>query len=43
VQAHARKIHVSLPVNKYIVAIGNSLRTDPDVAGGSSTRASRAV
>jgi MoxR-like ATPase len=43
VQAQARKIHVSAPVNKYIVAIVNSLRTDPDVAGGSSTRASIAL
>ena len=43
VQANARNIHVSAPVNKYIVAIVNSLRTDPDVSGGSSTRASIAL
>jgi MoxR-like ATPase len=43
IQAQAREVHVSPPVNKYIVAIVNSLRTDPDMLSGSSTRASIAL
>ena len=35
--------YVSPLVNKYIVAIVNSLRTDPDMLSGSSTRASIAL
>jgi MoxR-like ATPase len=40
IQAKAREVHVSPPVNKYIVSIVNSLRHDPDLMSGSSTRAS---
>ena len=36
-------MHVSPLVNKYIVAIVNGLRTDPDMLSGSSTRASIAL
>ena len=43
IQAQAREVHVSPPVNKYIVAIVNSLRSDPDLLSGSSTRASIAL
>jgi MoxR-like ATPase len=42
-QAQARAVHVSPLVNKYIVAIVNSLRFDPDILSGSSTRASIAL
>jgi MoxR-like ATPase len=43
IQAQAREVHVSPLVNKYIVAIVNSLRNDPDMLSGSSTRASIAL
>ena len=43
IQAMAREIHVSPLVNKYIVSIVNSLRNDPDILSGSSTRASIAL
>jgi MoxR-like ATPase len=36
-------VHVSPLVNKYIVAIVNSLRNDPDMLSGCSTRASIAL
>ena len=40
IQAKAKQVHVSPLVNKYIVAIVNSLRNDPDMLSGCSTRAS---
>jgi MoxR-like ATPase len=43
IQAMAREIHVSSLVNKYIVSIVSSLRNDPDILSGSSTRASIAL
>ena len=43
IQTQARQVHVSPLVNKYIVAIVNSLRNDPDMLSGSSTRASIAL
>ena len=43
IQAQAMEVHVSPLVNKYIVAIVNSLRNDPDMLSGSSTRASIAL
>ena len=43
IQAKARQVHVSPLVNKYIVAIVNSLRNDPDMLSGCSTRASIAL
>jgi MoxR-like ATPase len=43
IQAQARQVHVSPLVNKYIVAIVNSLRNDPDMLSGCSTRASIAL
>ena len=43
IQVQAREVHVSPLVNKYIVAIVNSLRNDPDMLSGSSTRASIAL
>ena len=43
IQASARQVQVSPLVNKYIVAIVNSLRNDPDMLSGCSTRASIAL
>jgi MoxR-like ATPase len=43
IQAIAREVHISPPVNQYIVAIVNSLRMDPDVLSGPSTRGSIAL
>jgi MoxR-like ATPase len=43
IQAKAKEVHVSPLVSKYIVSIVNSLRGDPDILGGSSTRASIAL
>ena len=43
IQAKARQVHVSPLVNKYIVAIVNNLRNDPDMLSGCSTRASIAL
>jgi MoxR-like ATPase len=43
IQAKAKQVHVSPLVNKYIVAIVNSLRNDPDMLSGCSTRASIAL
>jgi MoxR-like ATPase len=43
IQAKAREVHVSPAVNKYIVSIVNTLRHDPDLLSGSSTRASIAL
>ena len=43
IQASARQVQVSSLVNKYIVAIVNSLRNDPDMLSGCSTRASIAL
>jgi MoxR-like ATPase len=42
-QAQAGAVHVSPLVTKYIVAIVSSLRFDPDILSGSSTRASIAL
>ena len=43
IRASARQVQVSPLVNKYIVAIVNSLRNDPDMLSGCSTRASIAL
>ena len=43
IQAKARQVHVSAPVNKYIVSIVSALRGEPDILSGSSTRASIAL
>jgi len=40
IQKAATAVHVSPAVNEYIVSIVDSLRRDPDIMGGPSTRAS---
>ena len=42
-QAIAREVHVAPPVIKYIVSIVSTLRNDPDILSGSSTRGSIAL